>query len=122
MFRRGEDVIVAVRAVRGATQLEEDTREHMLERVAEMVTDVMTSNSLEVDDFISIIFTATDDLNSEFPAYAARRLGFDDVPLIFARELDIGCSIPRLVMMRANAGTQLRRHDLHQAIPPGPHT
>ena len=48
-----------VRAIRGATQLEEDTREHMLERVAEMVTDVMAANDLEVDDFISIIFTAT---------------------------------------------------------------
>ena len=67
---------MAVRAVRGATQLEDDVREHMLERVAEMVLDVMTANGLEVDDFISVIFTATSDLVSEFPAYAARRLGF----------------------------------------------
>ena len=80
---------MAVRAVRGATQLEEDSRDHMLERVAEMVTDVMGSNGLEVDDFISVIFTATSDLVSEFPAYAARRLGFGDVPLICARELEI---------------------------------
>ncbi|HEY9564321.1 MAG TPA: chorismate mutase [Nocardioides sp.] len=103
---------MAVRAVRGATQLEEDTREHMLERVAEMVTDVMTSNSLEVDDFISIIFTATDDLNSEFPAYAARRLGFDDVPLICARELEIGGSMPRVVRMMAHVETPLGRKDI----------
>ena len=80
---------MAVRAVRGATQLDEDTREHMLDRVAEMVLDVMASNDLEVDDFISVIFTATSDLVSEFPAYAARRLGFGDVPLICARELEI---------------------------------
>jgi len=53
---------VAVRAVRGATQLEEDTRDHMLARVAEMVVDVMESNGLVVDDFISVIFTATSDL------------------------------------------------------------
>ena len=50
---------MATRAVRGATQLDEDTREHMLERVAEMVTDAMTANGLTVDDFISVIFTAT---------------------------------------------------------------
>ena len=50
---------MAVRAVRGATQLEDDTREHMLDRVAELVTDVMEANGLEVDDFISVIFTAT---------------------------------------------------------------
>ena len=49
---------MAVRAVRGATQLEADDRDHMLERVAEMVTDVMRSNGLVVDDFISVIFTA----------------------------------------------------------------
>ena len=71
---------MAVRAVRGATQLEEDDRDHMLERVAEMVLDVMDANGLEVDDFISVIFTATSDLVSEFPAYAARQLGFGDVP------------------------------------------
>ena len=76
---------MAVRAVRGATQLEDDVREHMLERVAEMVLDVMTANGLTVDDFISVIFTATSDLVSEFPAYAARRLGFGEVPLICAR-------------------------------------
>ena len=69
---------MAVRAVRGATQLEEDTREHMLARVAELVTDVMDANDLVVDDFISIIFTATSDLVSEFPAYAARQLGFSE--------------------------------------------
>src|SRR3546814_17665067 len=84
----------------------------MLERVAEMVTDVMTSNSLEVDDFISIIFTATDDLNSEFPAYAARRLGFDDVPLICARELEIGGSMPRVVRLMAHVETPLGRQDI----------
>ena len=53
---------MAVRAVRGATQLEADDRDHLLERVAEMVTDVMRSNGLVVDDFISVIFTATSDL------------------------------------------------------------
>lgn len=103
---------MAVRAVRGATQLEEDTRDHMLERVAEMVLDVMSSNGLGVDDFISVIFTATDDLNAEFPAYAARRLGFDDVPLICARELEIGDSMPRVVRMMAHIETDLPRADI----------
>jgi len=103
---------VAVRAVRGATQLESDTREHMLERVAEMVRDVMESNDLVVDDFISIIFTATSDLVSEFPAYAARILGFDDVPLICARELEIEGSMPRCVRMMAHIETDLSRADV----------
>ena len=100
---------MAVRAVRGATQLDEDVREHMLERVAEMVTDVMAANDLAVDDFISVIFTATSDLVSEFPAYAARRLGFGDVPLICARELEIEGSMPRVVRMMAHVETNLPR-------------
>ena len=98
--------------MRGATQLDEDTREHMLERVAEMVVDVMAANGLEVDDFISVIFTATSDLVSEFPAYAARRLGFGEVPLICARELEIAGSMPRVVRMMAHVETDLPRSDI----------
>ena len=72
---------MSVRAVRGATQLEADDREQMLDRVAELVLAVMEANALEVDDFISVVFTATGDLHAEFPAYAARRLGFGEIPL-----------------------------------------
>ncbi len=103
---------MAVRAVRGATQLEADEREHLLERVSEMVTDVMSANELEVDDFISVIFTSTSDLVSEFPAYAARGLGFGDVPLICARELEIAGSMPRVVRMMAHIETDLPRGEL----------
>jgi chorismate mutase len=107
-----EEQVVSVRAVRGATQLETDTRDHMLDRVAEMVRDVMASNDLGVDDFISIIFTATSDLHAEFPAYAARQLGFDDVPLICARELEIDGSMPRVVRLMAHVETDLSRKDV----------
>jgi chorismate mutase len=103
---------VAVRAVRGATQLETDDREHMLERVAEMVVDAMEANGLEIDDFISVLFTATSDLVSEFPAYAARQLGFGEVPLMCARELEIAGSMPRVVRMMAHVETDLPRADV----------
>jgi chorismate mutase len=103
---------VAVRAVRGATQLDVDDREHMLERVAEMVLDAMEANGLVVDDFISVIFTATSDLVSEFPAYAARQLGFGEVPLLCARELEIAGSMPRVVRMMAHVETELPRSDI----------
>jgi chorismate mutase len=103
---------VAVRAVRGATQLDEDDRDHMLARVAELVLGVMEANGLEVDDFISVIFTATSDLVSEFPAYAARRLGFGEVPLLCARELEIAGSMPRVVRLMAHVETDLPRADI----------
>jgi len=103
---------VSVRAVRGATQLVSDTREQMLDRVAEMVTEVMAANRLEVDDFISVIFTATSDLVAEFPAYAARQLGFGDIPLLCARELEIAGSMPRVVRMLAHVESDLPRADV----------
>ena len=103
---------MAVRAVRGATQLEEDAREHMLRRVAELVTEVMSANLLSVDDFISVVFTATSDLVSDFPAYAARRLGFGEVPLLCARELEIDGSMPRVVRLLAHVETDLPRAEV----------
>lgn len=103
---------MSVRAVRGATQLTSDTREEMLERVAEMVTEVMTVNGLDVDDFISVIFTATSDLVAEFPAYAARRLGFGEIPLLCARELEIAGSMPRVVRMMAHINSDRPRSEI----------
>ena len=103
---------MSVRAVRGATQLDEDSRDHMLERVAEMVQELMSANGLTVDDFISVLFTATSDLVAEVPAYAARQLGFSDVPLMCARELEIAGSMPRVVRMMAHVETDLPRADV----------
>jgi len=103
---------VAVRAVRGATQLEVDEREHLLERTTELVTEVMKANGLSTEDFISIIFTSTSDLVSEFPAYAARQLGFDEVPLMCARELEIERSMPRVIRLMAHVETEMPRTEV----------
>src|SRR5437870_12222549 len=84
----------------------------MLERVTEMVTEVMSANDLDVDDFISVIFTATSDLVAEFPAYAARRLGFGEIPLLCARELEIAGSMPRVVRMMAHVETTRARSEV----------
>ncbi|SFC99387.1 chorismate mutase [Nocardioides terrae] len=103
---------MAVRAVRGATQLDIDDEQHMYDRVTELVTEVLAANSLTVDDFISIIFTSTDDLRSAFPAFAARQLGFTDVPLMCARELEIEGGMPRAVRLMAHVETDLSRADV----------
>jgi chorismate mutase len=90
---------VAVRAIRGATQLDMDEREHLLERSAELVTAVLEANELSSDDLISILFTVTPDLRSEFPAVAGRQIGLVDVPLICAREIDVPHALPRVVRL-----------------------
>src|SRR5690606_5811477 len=81
--------VVAVRAIRGAIQVDGDTREEILKGSAELVSAVLERNELTADDIISIIFTATPDLTAEFPAYAARLLGLTDVPLLCATEIAV---------------------------------
>ena len=103
---------MAVRAIRGATQLEVDERDHLLERTTELVRAVLAKNQLDVDDLISIIFTATPDVRSEFPAYAARTLGLVDVPLLCTVELDIGGAMDRVVRLLMHVETSLSRAEV----------
>lgn len=81
----------------------------MNERVSELLTTVLERNALSADDLISIWFTATPDLHSDFPAAAARKLGIVDVPLICAQELEIAGAMPRVVRILAHTETELPR-------------
>ncbi|MFC6082888.1 chorismate mutase [Sphaerisporangium aureirubrum] len=91
-----------VRAIRGAIQIDSNDQEAILLGVAELVTEVMERNRLTTDDVISVIFTSTPDLTAEFPALAARKLGFNDVPLICASEIDVPGALPRVVRLMAH--------------------
>ena len=84
-------------ALRGATTVEADTREALLERTRELLAALLERNDVEHDQLVSIIFTATGDLHSEFPALAARSLGLGDVPLLCARELDVTGGNPNTI-------------------------
>lgn len=103
---------VAVRAVRGAVQVDADSRDDILEGSAELVTAVLERNDLVADDIISIVFTATPDLTAEFPAYAARLLGLTDVPLLSATEIGVPGSLPRTVRLLAHVETERTRAEL----------
>ncbi|MFE0419322.1 chorismate mutase [Streptomyces tendae] len=103
---------MAVRAVRGAVQLERDDAGHMNEQVAALLTTLMERNGLTVDDLISLWFTATPDLHSDFPAAAARGLGITDVPLICAQELDIEGAMPRVVRVLAHIESDRPRAEI----------
>ena len=103
---------MAVRAVRGATQVEADEREAILSATAELVQAVLDRNALSGDDVISIVFTTTPDLTAEFPAYAARQLGLHDVPLLGATEMAVPGALPRVVRVLATVETPLARADV----------
>lgn len=103
---------MAVRAVRGAVQLERDEAAHMREQVTELLTALLRRNRFTVDDLISVMFTATPDLHSDFPAVAARKLGLTDVPLVCAQELDIEGAMPRVVRILAHVECDLPKSEI----------
>lgn len=103
---------VAVRAIRGAIQLDADDREHLLASVAELLTEILERNELSSDALISMVLTCTPDLRSEFPALAARRLGLGDVPLLCTQELDIEGAMPRVVRILVHAELHRARADV----------
>lgn len=103
----------AVRALRGATTLDVDEREHLFERVIALLEALFERNGLAHDDLISVLFTATDDIHCAFPALAARKFGLGDVPLICARELDVEGSTPRCVRVMIHLTTDKGRDELH---------
>jgi chorismate mutase len=76
-------------AVRGAIRVERNDVNEILRSTEELMTELMKRNGLGPDQIVSCLFTATDDLNAEFPAVAARRLGLGSVPLLCTRELDV---------------------------------
>lgn len=100
---------MAVRAFRGAIQLDEDEREHLLTSVEELVRAILVENGLGLPELISMIFTATPDLHADFPAVAARRLGIGDVPLLCAQEIDVAGAMPRVVRVMMHAESDLDR-------------
>jgi chorismate mutase len=106
-------MFVAVRAVRGAIQIEGNARENILDGTTQLIQEVLERNDLTRDDLISVIFTATPDLTAEFPAYAARQLGFTDVPLICATEIDVPGAMPRVLRLMAHVETSRSRGQMH---------
>jgi chorismate mutase len=101
-----------VRAFRGATQLAEDTATQMASAVTELLREIMSQNGLEEVDLISVLFTATQDLVSDFPATGARSMGFGDVPLMCATEIAVVGSLPRCVRVMMHARTTRERGDI----------
>lgn len=103
---------MAVRAIRGATQLDEDERDHLLASVTELIESLIEQNELDREDLISMILTSTPDLRSEFPAVAARELGIGDVPLLCAQELSIEGAMPRVIRVMMHVESDRDRADV----------
>jgi chorismate mutase len=107
---------MAVRAIRGATTIDEDTPEQVTERVQTLMKEIMARNGLDQADLISVLFTATDDVHSMFPATAARALGLGDVPLICAQEISVRGATPLCIRVLVHAECDKPRSELHHVF------
>jgi chorismate mutase len=88
-----------LRALSGAITVDENDADAILSATEELMREVMERNSLEPERMVSCIFTCTNDLDAEFPAVAARRLGLSSVPLLCAREIDVPGALPRVIRL-----------------------
>ena len=86
-----------LRALRGAITVDDNDGDAILDATEELMRAVLDQNELEPADLVSCIFTCTRDLDAEFPAVAARRMGLSGVPLLCAHEIDVQGALPRVI-------------------------
>src|SRR6188474_1664852 len=103
---------MACRGVRGATTVENDTREEILAATRQLLALVIRLNGIEPADVGSVIFSTTTDLNAEFPALAARQLGWVDTALLCTHELDVPGSLGKCIRVLLHWNTDKKAGDI----------
>jgi chorismate mutase len=105
---------MTVRAARGAIRVESDARESVLAATERLLRELLKRNELDVEQLVSVFFTATPDLRSVFPAEAARRIGLNAVPLLCAAEIPVEGAMPSVVRVLVHFESDLAlRHVEH---------
>ncbi|MBJ7330918.1 MAG: chorismate mutase [Solirubrobacteraceae bacterium] len=84
-------------ALRGATTVDANDRQQILDATEELLSEILQRNALSTEDVVSCIFSMTEDLDAEFPAVAARELGFNTVPLLCTREIPVPGALPNVI-------------------------
>jgi len=102
----------SVRGIRGATTVQENTPEAILEATTELLTELMRANGFQAGDVASAYFTTTRDLNAEFPAVAANRMGWTDAALLCGHEMDVPGSLAMCLRVLLHVNTQKQQRDV----------
>lgn len=100
------------RGIRGATTVDTNTKEDILERTKELILQMIEANQIEIENIAYAMFTTTPDLNAEFPASAARDLGWHDVPLICSQEIDVPDSLGKCLRILILCNTEKRADEI----------
>jgi chorismate mutase len=98
--------MVRCRGIRGATTVEENDPDAILEATTELLTELVRANGLQVEDVASAFFTTTPDLNAEFPAVAANRMGWTDVALLCGHEMSVPGSLAKCLRVLLHVNTE----------------
>lgn len=101
-----------VRGVRGATTVESNTREHILERTKELLESIIRKNGFDMEEVASAIFSVTQDLDAEFPAVAARALGWIYIPLFCTREIPVPGALGKCVRVLLHVNSEKRQEEM----------
>jgi chorismate mutase len=101
------------RGIRGATTLETDTKEDVLAATCELLDAILAANpALKTDDIASTLFTTTEDIASAYPALAARQMGWDQVPMMCAREIPVPDSLPKCIRVLIHWNTDKSQQEI----------
>jgi monofunctional chorismate mutase, gram positive type, clade 1 len=103
---------MAVRGIRGAITVKEDTASEVLQATTELLTEIIRRNELKYQDVASIIFSVTPDITSAFPAGAARALGMNLVPLFCSQEIGVKGSLPLCIRVLVHVNTNLNQEEI----------
>ncbi|WP_334110266.1 chorismate mutase [Thermodesulfitimonas autotrophica] len=103
---------IRVRGIRGAITVERNTREEIIAATKELLLSLIRENEIEIEDIASIFFTLTPDLDAEFPALAARELGWQYVPLLCAQEIDVPGAMGKVLRVLMHVNTEKSQEEL----------
>ncbi|RIK36315.1 MAG: chorismate mutase [Chloroflexi bacterium] len=103
------------RAIRGATTVESNTAEDILEATEELLRTLIAINDLDPDSIVSFFFTTTSDLNATFPAVAARNMGLDQIPLMCAHEMNVPGALDHVVRVMMHVNTTKTAAEMQHA-------
>ncbi len=103
---------MAVRGIRGATTVESNNREEIINRTMELLDLLLRKNTFEVEDIASAVFSVTEDLDAEFPAVAARKLGWIYTPLFCTREIPVKGALQNCIRVLLHVNSDRRQEEM----------
>lgn len=103
---------MSVRGIRGATTVANNKKEEIITATRELLSEIEKKNQLKIEDIASVIFSSTKDLNAEFPAAAARELGWGETPLLCTCEIDVPKSLPKCIRILLLVNSDKKQNEM----------